>query len=147
MWWLTNLHYYISSWISQSNNIKILVKVLWYILFNIFLFSLFRFVSTALTIIINICPTFFDFHVGRIHQGTYGAALTSRGAELSGCCMPLSSSMLYSLYASLSSSQSYRFMEVTIPVEPLFGVRNTFRCAPLITGRWMEVNAGDLADI
>jgi len=34
-----------------------------------------------------------------------------------------------------------------IPVEPLFGVRNAFRCTSLITFDWMTVDSSDSADI
>ena len=38
-------------------------------------------------------------------------------------------------------------IEVAIPVQPIMGVRNAFRCAIIMTFDWMTVDSPDLADI
>jgi hypothetical protein len=39
------------------------------------------------------------------------------------------------------------YMQVAIPVKPIFGVLNAFRCRILIVSHWMTVDSPDSADI
>jgi len=77
------------------------------ILFYFFFTPLFLLVSIGLTVINTFSACLFDFHVGRINLGTFGAALTFCCTGHSGSSMQLSCSISDSTSAAQSSSRSF----------------------------------------
>jgi len=79
----------------------------WRILSYIFFTPVFFFVLIALTVINSVPGCLFDFHVGRINSGTFGAVLTSRCSGHSWSLMLFSCSISDSTSAAQSSSLSF----------------------------------------
>jgi len=79
----------------------------WQILSDFFFTPLFLLVPVALTNTNTLSACHFDFHVGRLNPGTFGAALTSRCSGHSESLIPSSCSVSDQTSAAQSSSVSF----------------------------------------
>jgi len=110
------------------------------------LIPFFLLISIALTFTNTISACLFDFWVGWIYPGTFGAAFTSRCSGHSRSSMPMSCSLLDPTSAAIVFTVVW-IIQATIPVKPIFRVWKEFKCATLITFDWMTVDVSDSADM
>ena len=103
---LTIRPWYISNWNSRSSYKK-KAENHWRILFYVFLILLFLLSTIALSISNTSPACHFDFRVGRINAGTFGAAPTSRCSQHSASWMLLWCLLSDSMSAVKSSSLSF----------------------------------------